>query len=174
MEFGKGTMENLVIALGDTSKPNKQGILNTLMLLNISARFKRILRFGAAGVATTLFYFIVVNFFLLLTNVVPTLASTLAYILSLGMSYFLQSRFTFGVWIDTRWQVLKFLLTALFGLSVSYISMLVVTKLLHWPPYVGSAIICVLIPAVNYFVFRSWIFVQPLVYTSLDINQPHE
>jgi putative flippase GtrA len=147
-------VEAVVTNLGDELR-EKGGLLRLVPL-----RFRRLARFGMAGVASTIFYFVATNILLLLTSATPVLASILAYLLSWGVSYLLQSRFTFGVASDSTAQVVKFLLTAAVGLAVSSGAMFVVTETFLWPSYAGAAVVCILIPVANYFVFRSWVFRQ--------------
>jgi putative flippase GtrA len=79
-------------------------------------------------------------------------------LLSLGISYLLQSRFTFRVNADSVDQVARFVITSLAGLVVSWCVMAITVDVLSWPYFVGAAAICVLIPFVNFFVFRGWVF----------------
>ena len=146
MEFGEGAMENLVTPLSDPPKLNKQRIQNTLMSLDIPC-FQKVLRFGAAGTASAMSYFVVTSILRLLTTLTLTLASISAYVLSLGTSYFFQSRFAFGVW--------SHLIATLAPIC---------WRRSHMSSYSRG----------KFFVFRSWIFVQSLISLSVDMNQPHE
>ena len=62
---------------------------------------QRVARFGLSGVVATLLYFLLTNLLVMMTGMPPPAASVCAYLLSLGVSYFLQSRFTFRINADS-------------------------------------------------------------------------
>ena len=154
-------MEDLV-AMAQTS-PGKGGSSAKPLSgawARLPERLQEVLRFGAAGIASTLFYFAAIAALLAGTGLRPVLASALAYLLALGLSYLLQSRFAFRAATDSTAQVARFVVTAFVGLAFSSGAMFVVTAVLSWPGIAGAAIVCVLIPVANYLVFRSWVFAQ--------------
>jgi putative flippase GtrA len=118
----------------------------------------RVIRFGLAGLVATLLYFLLTNALVLIAGMPPVAASVCAYLSSMGASYLLQSRFTFRVNSDSINQVVRFIITSLVGLFMSWCVMAVTVDVLSWFYFVGTAAICVLIPVVNFFVFRGWVF----------------
>jgi putative flippase GtrA len=133
-------------------------VVTSLMMAVLPPSLHRIVRFGLAGAVATLAYFLITNVLVLLANMPPVTASVCAYLLSLGISYILQSRFTFKINTDSPNQVARFVITSLAGLLVSWCVMAIAVDVLSWSYFVGTAVICVLIPLVNYFVFRGWVF----------------
>jgi putative flippase GtrA len=140
------------------SSRNKIDVSSSVLLALVPQSMHRLIRFGLSGVATTLFYFALTNVLVLALHVQPVTASVCAYILSIGVSYLLQSRFTFQVRGDSFDQVAKFVVTSIAGLIVSWCVMAWSTDLMAWPYFVGAAMVCFLIPVVNFFVFRGWVF----------------
>jgi putative flippase GtrA len=59
---------------------------------------------------------------------------------------------------DSVDQVVSFVVTSLAGLAASWCVMDFTVALLEWPYLCGALLVCVLIPAINFFVFCSWVF----------------
>jgi putative flippase GtrA len=133
-------------------------IVTSLLTAVLPLSLHRVVRFGLAGLVSTLVYFMFINALVLAAGTPPVAASVCAYLLSLGISYLLQSRFTFRVNADSVGQVARFVITSLAGLIVSWCVMAITIDVLSWPYFVGAAAICLLIPLVNFFVFRGWVF----------------
>lgn len=118
----------------------------------------RVVRFGLSGLVSTLVYFVLTNALVLVASMMPTTASVCAYLLSLGVSYLLQSRFTFRVNADSVDQIVRFVVTSLAGLMISWCAMAIAVDALALPYVIGAAVVCILIPVANFFMFRSWVF----------------
>jgi putative flippase GtrA len=118
----------------------------------------RVARFGIAGVLATLLYFLIVNGIVLGFGTAPASASVYAYLISLCFSYLMQSRFTFRVPDHSLGQGLRFAVTSLAGLAISFGAMSVSVNGLGLPYAVGAVAVCVLIPLANFFVFQHWVF----------------
>ncbi|HEX2255276.1 MAG TPA: GtrA family protein [Afifellaceae bacterium] len=123
-------------------------------------RVQRILRFGVVGILATTLYFVLVNVIVLGFGLEPVTASVCAYLISLTFSYAFQSRFTFRVAEDPLTQVIRFLVVSLTGLAISFFIMAFFVRTLALPYVVGGAVICLLIPLVNFLVFERWVFVR--------------
>jgi len=160
LERGQCALEALVTMtnpLANEAKDRTDGLSVLLTLLTPTPLYL-VVRFGLTGVTTTLVYFFLTNTFVLLLRMAPAAASVCAYLLSIGISYLLQSRFTFRVNSDSVDQVVRFVVTSLAGLAVSWGVMAFTVAVLEWPYLSGALLVCVLIPAMNFFVFRSWVF----------------
>jgi putative flippase GtrA len=140
-----------------SSEPPRNKI-DALLLALLPRSLHRLVRFGLSGIATTLFYFVLTNALVLALHVPPVAASVCAYVLSIALSYLLQSRFTFQMGQDSFDQIIKFVITSIAGLIVSWCVMAWSTDLMAWPYFVGAAIVCFLIPVANFFAFRGWVF----------------
>ena len=122
----------------------------------------RIIRFGAAGLVATLFYLLLANAFVAWIGMSPQWGSVSAYLASLTVSYLLQSRFTFGVKQDSVGQMTRFAVTSIAGLGLSWVVIHLIVTRLSWPYVVATVLICILIPVVNYFAFKGWVFAAGL------------
>ena len=136
-----------------------QGALAVLVSV---PRVPRIVRFGAAGLTATLCYFLLANAFASWVGMPPLSASVAAYLVSLVVSYLLQSRYTFGVKQDSVGQMGRFILTAVAGFALCWLITHVTVAVLSWPYLAATVLICVLIPVANYFVFKGWVFATGL------------
>ena len=135
-----------------------QGFVVAILAPLLPNRLHRLVRFAISGMAATIFYFVVTNLLVLGAKLEPVAASVAAYLLSLCLSYLLQSRFTFRTRANSMSQFARFVITGLAGLGLSYAVMFVVNERLGWSYIVGSFGTCVLIPVANYIVFRAWVF----------------
>lgn len=131
-----------------------------LLGLTTSDGLARLLRFGLAGALATLLYFVLVSVLVVLVGLQPVAASVWAYLLAMVFSYAAQSRFTFRVRTDGTSQVIRFVVTSLAGLGISYGAMWLTEHALEIPYVFGAAAVCVLIPLTNFFVFKHWVFAQ--------------
>lgn len=115
-------------------------------------------RFGIAGLAATASYFIMANSFAYFLSLAPQRASALAYLISIGVSYLLQSRFTFRKNCDEAGQLRRFVLASTFGLFLSFAIVKFTEDVLNWPLMVASVLVCVAIPVSNYLLMKIWVF----------------
>lgn len=122
-----------------------------------SAGIRKLVRFGIAGLAATVIYFLLFLAIDAATGMNPTLSSVLAYCLALIFSYFAQSRFVFLVTNDTAAQTGRFIASSALGLTISVVA-LEVSQTAGWPNWVGSAIVCVSIPVLNFLMMNFWVF----------------
>lgn len=137
---------------------NGTGATSGLFALATSASARLILRFGVSGVTTTLAYFVLTNAFVLSRMMTPVFSSVCAYVISVAISYLMQSRFTFRINGDSLDQVVRFVVMSLAGLVVSWCVMALTVDLLHWPYLTGAIGVCVIIPVLNFFLMRGWVF----------------
>jgi putative flippase GtrA len=161
VEYGPGALEVLVAAMSvPPTKPAADRVEMVTWLLRavLPPSLHRVVRFGLSGLAATLLYFLLTNMLVLGAGLRPAAASVCAYLLSLGVSYLLQSRFTFQVNANSVDQMTRFLITSLAGLAISWCAMAITTEVLAWPFFVGAAAVCILIPVANFFIFRGWVF----------------
>lgn len=141
-------------------EPSSDRVDLTTLLLGaaLPPSLHRVARFGISGAAATLVYFLLTNVLVIAAGLLPTVASVCAYLLSLGISYLLQSRFTFQANTDSLDQMTRFVITSLAGLVIAWCVMAITVDVLAWPYFAGAAVICVLIPVANFFIFRGWVF----------------
>lgn len=125
------------------------------------AGFPRLLRFGVAGLTSTLCYLALSLALRHGAKLSPISASISAYLASLFVSYLLQSRFTFRVREDSAEQITRFAVTAWAGLALCW-GITCATEWLKWPYLFSTLLICVIVPIVNYFIFKGWVFTRGL------------
>ncbi len=119
-----------------------------------------IVRFGISGLLSTAFYFVLMNLIVLAFGMEPVWASVLAYAIAIGFSYTMQSRFTFRVKQDSLNQVTRFVATSLAGLAVSYWTVWLFNDYLKMPYWTGAAVVCVVVPTMNFLIFNRWVFLR--------------
>jgi putative flippase GtrA len=160
VEFGPGALEVLVAMSAQPTKPatDRVDMATSLLRAVLPPSLHRVARFGLSGAVATLVYFLLTNMLVLAAGMAPTAASVCAYLLSLGVSYLLQSRFTFRTNTDSLDQMTRFVITSLAGFVIAWCVMAITVDVLAWPYFTGAAAICVLIPVANFFIFRGWVF----------------
>lgn len=133
--------------------------------MSIFGLFKRLppsltelVSFGFVGGLATLSYLVFFLLFKHWLNWPLAWLSVMAYGVGLIISYFGQSRLTFKNVNDGKKEVSRFLLSALLGvlLSVAFMDYGVETGLI--PLWGGLLSICVLIPLLNFFLMKLWVF----------------
>ena len=147
-----------MMELPPSAAPNRTGTISGLLTLLTSSSLHLVVRFGVTGVTTTLVYFVLTNAFVLSSMMPPVLSSVCAYVISVAISYVMQSRFTFRVNGLSLDQVARFIVMSLAGLVVSWCAMALTVDVLHWPYLTGAIGTCVIIPVLNFFVLRGWVF----------------
>lgn len=120
----------------------------------------RLVRFALSGVAATILYFVLITIILLISSIRADIASVIAYFLSIAFSYVLQSRFTFQLRNDNLHQIGAFVAVSLMGLAISYFMMVILHLWYGFSAFSVAAIVCFVIPAVNYILFKRIVFVR--------------
>lgn len=123
----------------------------------------QLMRFATSGLASTGLYFAVAVLILNYTEIRADIASLLAYLAAIGFSYLLQSRFTFCAKDDSPRQVGAFVIVSLAGLAISWLLMAILHLQLSIPAFWVAVLICGVIPATNYFLFKWVVFTQNTV-----------
>jgi putative flippase GtrA len=113
-------------------------------------------RFGIVGVLATLTYLIMSNV-LMLTGVVPTLASITGYLAGMIVSFLGQSKFTFRIGRARRHHLVRFCLLSLIGLFLSYLTVAAASAA-SVPPVLGTIATAVLVPIVSFVAMKLWVF----------------
>jgi putative flippase GtrA len=118
----------------------------------------KLLRFAISGIFTTVLYFLLTTLTTYLLVINPALASGLAYVFCVVISYFLHSRFTFRTRRDTHAQIAKFLSVSLAGLVISTLVMRWAVDIQGLPYWIGALAVAVAIPIANFAFFSTWVF----------------
>jgi len=118
-----------------------------------------VIRYAIAGLLATCVYFLLATFFYKVINMRSLDASTLAYILSGFVSYFTQKYFTFQVVSRDKSMAVRFIVLFILGLIINYILVSIFEKR-NANPIFAFALVCAVIPAINYLIMKFWVFVN--------------
>ena len=124
--------------------------------------FQRLSRFTLIGVTATLVY--AAGALLLSSGVAggaplpAAAASTLAYLVAGISSYVGHKYFTFASPGSHAAELPKFILTNIAGLGVAALLPAVFTGMFDAPAGISIMAICLIVPAMNFFVFERWVF----------------
>lgn len=118
----------------------------------------RLSRFSLVGVLATLTYFVLANGFIWLNVMPPAVASVVAYLMAIPVSFFGQSRFTFRVASNTYGQFIRFCALNGCGLLISFGSVQITIDVFGAEPFWGTVVASVAVPLLSYFVMKFWVF----------------
>jgi len=114
-------------------------------------------RFSLVGVAATLTYFVAANMLMAASVMRPELASVLAYLCGMVVSFAGQSRLTFLV-RKTSWRhVARFCVLSAVGLATSWLSVLGAAAA-GYPPFWATVATSLAIPVLSFVVMKLWVF----------------
>lgn len=131
-----------------------------ILMLLLPGSLHRLVRFGMAGIISTLFFVVIVNVLVLGFDMGPVVASAVGYLIALSLSYVLQSRFAFRASGNQASQITRFLITSVAGLGSTYVLMALICNVLHWPYNIGTVAVAGFVSITNYIVFTIWVFRQ--------------
>jgi putative flippase GtrA len=118
----------------------------------------RVVRFGLVGITATALYALIA---FLLTFVIPgsaAIASLIAFSLSGVFSYFGHRRFTFQSHDNVKRSASRFACVNAFAYGVSAAIPLIVTDTLAYRPEASIALVCIVIPVMNYLLLNWFVF----------------
>lgn len=124
-------------------------------------KVRQILIFGAVGLFNTVGYLILANGAHLYLQLHQTSAAYLAYTLMVPLSFFGHRRLTFGSSEPVSVEWLRFCLVQATNLLIIWCVTFTSTHL-QLPGWIAFAVISVLIPFLNFMVFRLWVFAKRL------------
>jgi putative flippase GtrA len=113
-------------------------------------------RFGVVGLLATLTYLVMANALIYLGALGPGLASVIAYLAGMVVSYLGQSRWTFNGAGGKR-EVARFAVLSSAGLLLSYAAPHAALRL-GLPSAAGTAIPALAVPLLSFLVMRLWVF----------------
>lgn len=122
------------------------------------ALLAKLLRFGVAGVASSVFYAICTWLFAGPFEIPAVYASAMGYAMAVPLSFFLQRNFSFRSNGSKRAQAPRFLLVHGLNILVSVIVMHVLVSRLHMDYRAGIALTMVLIPLLSFLAMNTWVF----------------
>jgi putative flippase GtrA len=123
-----------------------------------TAELWRIARFGAVGLFSSGLYLAIFAVLITRTEAVP--ASILAYVLSAGLNFLLQSTFTFGRSPLNAGNALRFVAMHLVCAATNTGLVWLLTEVAQFPVMVTQAAIVVFIAGLSYVISRFWVYAE--------------
>ena len=118
----------------------------------------RLIRFGLVG-GTAAFVYAICSYILIWNfNVNEILASTIAYLIAIPISFIGQKYFTFSSDGKVKTEASKFLVLQLFCLVLATLTTSVTSKVLFLHPNIGIIVVCIVIPLMSYFLMSFVVF----------------
>lgn len=115
-------------------------------------------RFSLVGLAATAVYFVAANLLMRFGSLAPEVASVIAYLVGMFVSFVGQSRFTFEIPRSTAGQAMRFAVLSVIGLGVSFYSVRLAAGYFGVAPFWGTVATSIFIPAFSFFVMKLWVF----------------
>ncbi len=122
--------------------------------------FQLVSRFALVGLSATALYAVLALFLgaLMRDDAGQAAASLLAYATAAIFSYCAHRVFTFASNGAYRFEIPRFAALTLSGVAISFIVPLVLSQWLLLPMIVPVAVVCVVIPLLNYVALDRWVF----------------
>ncbi|WP_425353812.1 GtrA family protein [Ancylobacter gelatini] len=125
--------------------------------MHLFKRYRQIIIFGIIGVFNTLSYLILANAFYYILGWGELFSSYLAYFIMLPISFFGHRFLTFGSAGRISAEGGKFLFVQLCNLLVIW-GCYSIAAAQSWSAWIVFALTSVIIPLVNFIIFRFWVF----------------
>ena len=127
-------------------------------MIEFVRRFERLIRYVIVGGGVTLFY-TALTVALITSDMVadPTLASAVASIATLPLSFLVHRRFTYvdAAHVGGQWERFAIIAASNFAINVGLMKG---AGAWHWPYWTALALGWVVVPAVNYTINAVWVF----------------
>jgi len=117
-------------------------------------------RFAVVGGLATSTYLVISNVLIFLQILSGAMASAVAYILAMLVSYAGQSRFTFRVENGDSKQPVRFIAMSICGIGISYFNVFAAENLFRVDPFWGTLATAFAVPAVSFLLMKFWVFPQ--------------
>jgi len=131
---------------------------NLYYFLNLANIFSR---FSLVGFITTAIYFFLTSLLIWSKLIHPVIASSIAYFLTMPISFWGHGDFTFQVQQKDSKQIIRYFIYSILGFSLSNLIILLSTFSSQITPYAGVAIVTLLIPILNFFSLKFFVFQRP-------------
>jgi putative flippase GtrA len=123
---------------------------------------RKLMRFATVGALSAAVYFAAVALLIESGMVGPRLASVLAYLVSVTLSFAGHRFHTFRSNGRLSAEAIRFIATHLAGMAVMFATMHVAVDMLDAPFWVGSAMGTLIVPAISFVVLILWVFPDEL------------
>lgn len=127
-------------------------------LFSYDSTTAKLFRFGLAGGLSTLFYGVCVWCLVYLIALPPVVASIMAYLAAIPVSFILQRRFAFRSSGNARAEWPRFLLVQGSNLVASTATMYLVVNVFHANPTIGVLVTMLVIPLLSFVMMHLWVF----------------
>ena len=131
---------------------------NLYYFLNLANIFSR---FSLVGFITTAIYFFLTSLLIWSKLIHPVIASSIAYCLTIPISFWGHGDFTFQVQQKDSKQLIRYFIYSITGFVLSNLIILLSTFSSKITPYAGVAIVTLLIPILNFFSLKFFVFQRP-------------
>lgn len=115
-------------------------------------------RFSVVGLLSTLTYFVVANIGLVVVTLDAAVISLFAYCTGMIVSFLGHKFVTFRVPEKTGRHFVRFLIMSAGGIAISFGGMWLVADILRAPPFWGTLLVAVMVPAFSFVVMKFWVF----------------
>ncbi|WP_202079779.1 GtrA family protein [Caldalkalibacillus salinus] len=126
--------------------------------------FVKVFTYGMVGVLGTLIHFGVLILFVELFNQGPVLSSTIGFIVTLIVSYYLNQKYTFKIKSTQHTKLFtKYTIVSCSGLILNGLIMYLAVQILSFHYMLGQAIVVFILPLTNFILNNLWTFKEDAV-----------
>lgn len=118
-------------------------------------------RFVSVGAVATIIYLLAYLALDMAFGIPAVTASAAAYLMGMAASWFGQSRFTFRDASRSNRDLLRFVLTSIYGSAVAIVAVQFAESGLGIPPFWGALFTCAFVPVASFLAMNFWVFHNP-------------
>lgn len=115
-------------------------------------------KFSLVGILTTGVYTLLASILILSKQFSPVISSSIAFLVTMPISYWGHRSFTFKVKKKNLEQIKKYLIYNIFGFMMSNILIFVSSKLDGIGPLIGVLLVAIMLPILNFFFLKIFVF----------------
>ena len=154
--FSKCTLIERLWSKGVAEETATANAANTVEELR--AFLRRTARFGVSGIVSTLLYFVIAWMLTSATALPVAIASFLAFCSAGVISYLLHRGYTFENRDRSSRSKVRFIVVNVLANAVAVVAPWIACDIAGYRPIVGIALVCVLVPALNFVLLSLYVF----------------
>jgi len=128
---------------------------------DIKALIFKLIRFGIVGLSAVIIYAIAAYLLTSKGGIKPVLASPIAYLIAIPVSFFGQKYFTFASKGKAKTEASFFIILQLCSLAIATGLTAFTTEVLGWHSNWAIVVVCLILPPASYFIMSLYIFTNP-------------
>ena len=125
----------------------------------------KLIKYLFVGVINTIFGYTVI-LILMFIGIIPEISNFVGYLLGVGLSYFLNKKFTFKSNIDNKQGIIKFYLSMLIAYILNLFVLIVTYRIFNINPYISQIFAGIVYTLIGFLLSNFFVFVSTRKFVS--------